>query len=64
MSIRIKHILQLEPGAWTVRIKARNDEGWSTYSTEQAVIVPGKPNDGSALQPYYVLYYIHALAHL
>lgn len=37
---RIKHILNMEPGNWTVRVKAKNTEGWSTYSTEEAIVVP------------------------
>lgn len=37
---RIKHILNMEPGNWTVRVKAKNTVGWSTYSTEEAIVVP------------------------
>lgn len=39
---RIKHKLALQPGKWHVRVKARNTEGWSTYSSQEEIIVGGK----------------------
>lgn len=37
-SHRIKHKLALSPGHWHVRVKSKNTEGWSAYSTSEDII--------------------------
>lgn len=58
---RIKHILNMEPGNWTVRVKAKNTEGWSTYSTEEAILVPvsGKQSLNDAITSFYFMVRAH-----
>lgn len=34
---RIKHKLALTPGHWHVRVKSKNAEGWSAYSTSEDI---------------------------
>lgn len=40
-SFRIKHILKVPNGNWTVRVRASNKEGWSTFSNEKEFIITG-----------------------
>lgn len=39
---RIQHELNLAPGVWHARVKAKNTEGWSEYSDQATIVVqPG-----------------------
>lgn len=38
-SHRIEHKLELNPGTYNIRVKAKNNEGWSIYSDQATVVV-------------------------
>lgn len=42
---RIRHRIDLPAGHWHALVKAKNEEGWSTFSNIEDLIVDGKWNE-------------------
>lgn len=36
---RVEDKLELEPGTWHVRVRAKNSIGWSAYSIEEIIVI-------------------------